>query len=407
MLWRDFDIICQSIGSGPPIRQPGSSSEDAEAAVLIALVGAHLINDLYTTVLPAFLPAVAEEFDLNYTELGILSFAFVVLTGALQPMLGSTADRLGRRRWILVFGFIAGAVGFVAMAVAPNFWFIVAVSLLVGLGGATYHPQATAFIVSAYPDRRGKMLGIHGWGGSAGNFLAPAVVVVMVAAFNWRIAMVALAVPLLIAAGVLRATLTETTPAPNATLKGAFSKPLVVVALSFGAMSMVGRSFLTFFVKMLVDEGWDETDAGFALALILLGGAIAQPLGGAAFDRIGGRRVFLVATISTAALVALFSVTDGAISLAAIAGIAFFLVSLFPVALALASRLAPPSQTGAAAGVVFGVSSLVTAAAQPVVGVLAESLGDVRAALAWQLPVALLSIVLASRISTPSRAERI
>ncbi len=370
--------------------------------MLTTLVGAHLVNDLYTTVLPAFLPAVAHEFDLNYTELGILSFAFVVLTGALQPVLGNTADRLGRRRWILVFGFTVGALGFIAMALAPTFWFIVAVSLLVGLGGATYHPQATAFIVAAYPQRRGRMLGIHGWGGSAGNFLAPAVVVIMVAAFNWRVAMAVIAVPLLVAAIVLRTKLVETDPNPTATLKAAVTTPLIVVATTFGAISIVGRSFLNFVVTMLVDEGWDETRAGLVLTAILLGGAIAQPLGGAAFDRLGGRRVFLSSAASIVALVAAFATMSGAISLFAIAGIAFFLVSLFPVALALASQLVPPSQTGAAAGVVFGVSGLMTAASQPVVGGLAEAFGDLRLALAWQLPVAVLAVALAWQIPSES-----
>jgi FSR family fosmidomycin resistance protein-like MFS transporter len=81
-------------------------------AVLFVLVGAHVVNDLCSTVLPAFLPAVAEEFDLDYTELGILLFAFILLPGVLQPVMGHMADRLGRRRWMLVFGFVVGALGF-------------------------------------------------------------------------------------------------------------------------------------------------------------------------------------------------------------------------------------------------------------------------------------------------------
>ena len=119
--------------------------------ILIVFVIAHVVNDFYSTVLPAFLPAVANEFDLDYTELGILSFAFTALTGVLPPILSNVADRSGRRRWMLVFGFAVGAVGFMAMAAAPTFWFIVIVSLLAGLGGATYHPQETTYIVSAYP----------------------------------------------------------------------------------------------------------------------------------------------------------------------------------------------------------------------------------------------------------------
>lgn len=373
--------------------------------IMFAFVGAHVVNDFYATVLPAFLPAVAEEFDLDYTELGILSFAFILLSGVLQPLLGNSADRFGRRRWVVVFGFVVGAVGFLAMAVAPTFWFIVVVSLLAGLGAATYHPQATAFIVDAYPEKRGRMLGIHGWGGSAGHFLAPAVVVLSISAFNWRATMAAIAVPLLLTALILRLRLEETSPSPTATLRGAASRPLILVAVMFGIVGVIGRSYLNFFVKMLVDEGWEETRAGVLLTIILLGGAVAQPLGGWFYDRLGGRRVFTIALTAISLLIGLFAVSDGALSLVAIAGIAFFQFSLFPVGLAQASQLVASNQTGAAAGLVFGISGLMTASAQPVVGAVAEAAGDIRIALSWLLPVSIVGLALATRCPTAMKQE--
>lgn len=373
--------------------------------IMFAFVGAHVVNDFYATVLPAFLPAVAEEFDLDYTELGILSFAFILLSGVLQPLLGNSADRLGRRRWVVVFGFAVGAIGFLAMAVAPTFWFIVAVSLLAGLGAATYHPQATAFIVDAYPEKRGRMLGIHGWGGSAGHFLAPAVVVLSISAFNWRATMAAIAVPLLLTALILRLKLEETSPSPSVTLRGAASRPLILVAVMFGIVGVIGRSYLNFFVKMLVDEGWEETGAGVLLTVILLGGAVAQPLGGWFYDRLGGRRVFTIALTAISLLIGLFAVSDGALSLVAIAGIAFFQFSLFPVGLAQASQLVASNQTGAAAGLVFGISGLMTASAQPVVGAVAEAAGDIRVALSWLLPLSIVGLALATRCPTAMKQE--
>lgn len=358
-------------------------------------VGAHVVNDFYSTVLPAFLPAVADQFDLDYTELGILSFAFAIFGGVLQPLLGNVADRRGKRLWMLVFGFSIGSVGFLAMAIAPSFWVIVIVSSLCGLGGATYHPQAAAFIVAAYPERRGQMLGVHGWGGSAGHFLAPAVAVLGIAVIGWRFSMAVIAIPMVVTAIVLRAKLEETEPSHSVTLTSVVSRGLILVAVMFGLMSVVGRSFLTFFVKMLVDEGWQETRAGVLLTVILLSGAVAQPLGGWAFDRVGGRKVFLVASSATVVLTGLFALSSGALSLVAIAGITFFQFTLFPVALAQASSLVASSQTGTATGIVFGVSGLMTAAAQPAVGALGESLGDIRLALAWLLPLGLVAAVLA------------
>ncbi|WP_420622515.1 MFS transporter [Candidatus Poriferisodalis sp.] len=371
--------------------------------VLMVLVGVHAINDFYVTVLPAFLPALADEFGLSYTDLGVLSFAFTLLTGVLSPVLGGEADRRGRRRWILVFGFVIGAVGFLGMAASPSFWLIVMLSLFCGLGGAAYHPQATAFIVSAYPDKRGRMLGIHGWGGSFGHFAAPAAVVLAVSVLNWRLTMVALAIPMVIAAATLQWRLREIPAAPAVRLRGAFNKPLLMLAMSFGAVAMVGMSFINFSVKMLVDKVWDTSDAGVILTVILLVGVVAQPLGGLAFDRAGGRTVLVIAAMGTTLFVGLFALTGGALSLVALGGISFCTFSLFPVSMAMASRLAPPTQTGAGIGVIFGVSGLMTAVAKPAVGILGDITGDIRVALAWLLPLALVAVVLASRLSPDAR----
>ena len=368
--------------------------ELAPRTVLLVFVGAHVVNDFYVTVLPAFLPALADEFGLDYTDLGILSFSFTLLSGLLQPTLGHIADRHGRRRAIVSAGFVVGGVGFFAMASAPSFWFIVAVSLLVGLGGSTYHPQATAYIVSAYPDDRGRMLGIHGWGGSVGHFLAPAVATLMIAAVDWRLAMVVIAFPVLASSAALRTVLPEVEPNSDARLLGALTRPLILLALAFGLLSMVLRSFLTFSVKMLVDEGWSDTSAGAVLTLILLVGAVAQPVGGRIYDRTGGRSVFLGAAVGTVLAIALFAVTSGALSLVAIAIIAFFGFGLFPVSLAMASHVGAEGQTGAAVGLIFGMSGLLSAAAQPAVGALGEALGDIRTALAWQIVVAIATVPL-------------
>ena len=367
-------------------------------SVLVTFVGAHVVNDFYATVMPAFLPALADEFGLDYTELGILSLTATLLSGVLQPSMGHYADRHGKRRFVVSMGFALAGIGFLAMALAPTFYIIVTVSLLVGLGAGTYHPQATAFLVQAYPSARGRTLGIHGWGGSIGHFAAPAAVTLAVAWIDWRAAMVVIAIPLLVTAVMLRSQLEETEPNPEARLRGALSRQLILVAIVFGLLGMVLRSFLTFTVKMLVDEGWADTGAGTALTIVLLVGAIAQPIGGRVFDRVGARNVLIGACIGSSLSIAMFSQTSGSLSLVAVGFISLFGFSLFPVGLAVASQLADDGQTGAAVGIIFGVSGLMSAAAQPVVGALGEGLGDIRLALSWTIVVTILAIPMASLI---------
>ena len=370
----------------------------APRAILGTFVAVHVINDFYATVLPAFLPALAREWDLDYTELGLLSFAFTLFTGVLQPLIGHVADKQGKRKLILSFGFFIGGSGFLLMAVAPSFWFITVVSLLCGLGAAAYHPQATAFVVSAYPNDRGRMLGIHGWGGSVGHFLAPAIATVAIAALDWRWAMVIVAVPIIGAGTGLWAYLPESSPNPEAALKGALGRPIVVAALAFGLLNTVLYSFVTFVVKMLVDEGWAEVTAGATLTTMLFIGVVAQPVGGRIYDRFGGRNLFVCSNLGTILSVLLFSQTSGIVSLVAVGAIATFGFGLFPVSLAIASKIGGDSRTGFTVGVVFGVSGLLGAAARPAVGALAEAVGDIRLALGWTVVFAIAALPFAMQL---------
>lgn len=374
-------------------RLPGELGRQPK--VLIAFMSAHVINDFTATSLPAFLPAIEEDFGLSYFELGLLSLSFVLLSGLVQPFAGGFADRNGRRRATLVFGFLSTAAGFVAIGASPVFPLVVVSSLLCGLGGSTYHPQATAFLVRSYPDERGRTLGLHGWGGSIGHFLAPAVVAVSVTAFGWRWAIALLAIPSVIAAFGLRSSLTESPPNPGATLRGALSRDLVLMGLTFGLIGMVLRGFLSFLPTLLVERGWTLTEAGVVTTFILVVGIVAQPLGGSVFDRVGGRRVFLSASIGTTLSVAVFAVSGGVLSLLAVAGISFCVFALFPVGLAMASEIAGAERTGAAAGIVFGISGLATAVIPPIVGAIAD-VTDLKTAMS-SLIVASLGAVALSR----------
>ena len=367
-------------------------------AILGTFVGVHVINDFYATVLPAFLPALATEWDLDYTELGLLSFAFTLFTGVLQPLIGHVADKQGKRKLILSFGFFVGGTGFLLMAVAPSFWFITVVSLLCGLGAAAYHPQATAFVVNAYPEDRGRMLGIHGWGGSVGHFLAPAIATVAIAAIDWRWAMVIVAIPIIGAGIGLWVYLPESNPNPEAFLRGALGRPIIMAALAFGLLNTVLYSFVTFVVKMLVDEGWTDVRAGATLTAMLFIGVVAQPVGGRIYDRFGGRRLFVCANFGTICSVLIFSQTSGAASLIAVTAIATFGFGLFPVSLAIASKIGGDSRTGFTVGVVFGVSGLLGATARPLVGALAEALGDIRLALGWTVILAIAALPFAMQL---------
>tara|TARA_B100001146_G_C16110382_1_gene403363 strand:- start:76 stop:825 length:750 start_codon:yes stop_codon:yes gene_type:complete len=249
------------------------------------------------------------------------------------------------------------------------------------------------------------MLGLHGWGGSIGHFLAPLVATLVIGAADWRWAMLLVGIPIIATSVAVRSTLHETAPNPEARLKGAIGKPIIVAALAFGLLSVVLYSFITFVVKMLVDEGWSDTAAGAALTAMLLVGAVAQPVGGRIYDRFGGRRIFVGANVGTVAAVLVFSQTSGVVSLVAIGVVAMFGFGLFPVSIAMASKIGGETRTGASVGVLFGVTGLLGALARPAVGALAEALGDIRLALSWTVVSAIAALPFAMQLEADRSAS--
>lgn len=380
----------------------GAAAVGGGAALLAGFTGAHLVNDFNALMLPAFLPAMTEEFSLSYLQLGVLSLSFTILSGLLQVFAGHHADRYGRRRRALVFGFAVTAVGFVGMGLSPTFTVLVTVSLLCGLGASTYHPQATAVLVRAYPTDRGRTMGIHGWGGSVGAFIAPLGVALLVTSVGWRSALFLLAGPSLLVAALIWRGIEESEPNPDARLRGGIGRDIWLLAITFALLSAVIRGFLTFLPTFLVERGSTLSEAGLLTTVILVVGLVAQPVGGIAFDRLGGRRVFFAASVATSLSLAVFAVADGLVILVAVAAVAFFVFSMFPVSLAMGSELSGVERTGIGVGVIFGVSGLTGAAVQPVVGGIADRTG-LQLALSLLVVVAAASAVLSLQLPGRNR----
>ena len=382
---------------GASIPTPTTAVVGGSTTLLAWFTGAHLVNDFNALMLPAFLPAMTDQFDLSYLQLGILSLSFTILSGVLQVFAGHHADRYGRRRRALVFGFAVTAVGFVGMGLSPTFTILVITSLLCGLGASTYHPQATAILVRAFPNDRGRTMGIHGWGGSVGGFIAPLGVALLVVSFGWRTALFALAVPSLLAAGLLRRSIEESAPNPTARLRGGISREVWLLAITFAMLAMVIRGFLTFLPTFLVDRGSSLSEAGLLTTFILMVGLVAQPTGGVLYDRLGGRAVFFGASIATSVSLGLFAISSGWLMLVAVAAVAFFVFSMFPVSLAMGSELAGVERTGIGVGIIFGISGLTGAAVQPALGAVADQT-SLQFALSLLIVVAIAAAVLSLKL---------
>ena len=158
-------------------------------AQIIGLVGlAHCSSHFSHMLLSPLFPIFIKDFGLSFTQIGLLTTVFFIVSGLGQATSGFVVDRFGARP--ILFGSLCLFV--VACLIAANatgYPWLIAVSVLAGLGNSAFHPVDFTIInqrVSA--PRLGYAFSFHGITGNLGWALATAFFVGITALSNWRVA---------------------------------------------------------------------------------------------------------------------------------------------------------------------------------------------------------------------------
>ena len=62
-------------------------------SILFSIAFAHLLNDLLQAVIPAAYPILKENFNLTFTQIGLITLAYQLAASILQPMVGLYTDK--------------------------------------------------------------------------------------------------------------------------------------------------------------------------------------------------------------------------------------------------------------------------------------------------------------------------
>ena len=157
---------------GMPTRRGGMPTRrEASGIVAVSLIG--FLGIFSTTmsknpVLPLFVKALSG----SDTVIGLIA-AISPIAGILFSFpVGMLADRLGKKRLLMVAGVVFLVAPLLYLAVANPFW-LIPIRFLHGIATAILGPVAAAFIVSAYPDSKGEKLGLYSSATLVGRTLAP------------------------------------------------------------------------------------------------------------------------------------------------------------------------------------------------------------------------------------------
>ena len=230
----------------------------AALAVLVLAVGLLAIDG---TVLYLAVPSLTRDLAPTATQVLWIGDIYSLAIAGLLVAMGTLADRIGRKRLLLIGSTAFGAASALA-AFAPSAEVLIAARLLLGVAGATIMPSTLSLIRTLFPEARERSRAIAVWSAAAGGGAAvgPLVGGLLLEHFWWG-SVFLVNVPVVIVLVVAGAVLLPEAKDPN---PGRLD--LLSVVLSFAAVMP-----LVWAIKHAAAEGVDALAVG-VLALAVLAG---------------------------------------------------------------------------------------------------------------------------------------
>jgi len=388
--------------------QPAAGVQRAAMGILLALSFCHLLNDSIQALLPSIYPMLKDHFSLNFTQIGLITFAFQMAGSIFQPVVGWYTDRRPQP-FSLCLGMGLTLVGLVGLAFAPSYGFIVASAIVIGLGSAIFHPEASRISRLASGGRHGFAQSLFQVGGNAGSSIGPLLAAYIVVPHGqvhllWFTLAAFAGIVILRKVGFwYREQMARhlARAAAHAAPHARLPRRTVIVSLAILATLIFSKFFylvsmtnyLTFY---LIDRfGLSIHASQIHLFVFLFAVAAGTIVGGPVGDRIGRKAVIWVSILGIAPFtLALPHVGLVATSILTVI-IGAVLASAMPAILVYATELVP-GRIGAISGLFFGLSFGMAGIGAAVLGWLADrtSIGFVYQVCAFLPLIGLLTVFL-------------
>jgi FSR family fosmidomycin resistance protein-like MFS transporter len=367
---------------------------------MAALSGTHLFTDVAQGAVPALLPFLIAREHLSYAAASALVLAATISSSVIQPLFGHLSDRRSLP-WLMPLGPALGGLGIALVGFAPNYGLIFAAIVLSGIGVAAFHPEGSRFANYVSGERRASGMSLFSVGGNVGFALGPVLVTPLVLAFGLHGTAFVLIPTWLMAAVVWHELPRLTGFRHDLRGRGHVARtdepdqwgPFVLLAGVIAMRSFVYFGLVTFIPLYYVSELHSGKAAGnFALAAMLIGGAVGTLIGGPLADRFGRRTILAGSMLVLPPLIAGFLASGPvvAVGFAALAGAAT--IATFAVTIVMGQEYLP-GRLGVSAGVTIGLSIGLGGVGAPLLGLLADADG-VSAALELVAVLPLLALVL-------------
>lgn len=330
---------------------------------ILGLSAAHMVNDIYSPVLPAILPLLILQNGYSYFLAGLIVTAYNLSSSFTQPVVGWLYDKKNIRMPIgisvMISAFFMSFIGFV-----ENYWFLVGFAIAGALGHAFFHPSALGLVSRmAAGANRGRLTSLFVVGGNLGFAIGPILAGLAVGYFGLH------GLALIIIPGILTVILLKKVLPPVSELESSFSKEnenkdvgskfpyraitLLVTASAFRAWVIFAA--VAYLPTYLAETGMSLVTANLLTSVMLLAGVAGQVIGAGMSDKYGRKEYVLASLLLCIPPFALFVFTTGIVSLISLMAFGYLLWSSFSVTVAMSHEMAPQG-TGTVSGLMLGLA---------------------------------------------------
>jgi len=380
-----------------------------KAKLLIPFSLGHFANDLAPIGMYLIIPAFGTAMGLSPAEIGLLFMLHSLGASLAYFPAGLLADHVANRGVLLAGTFFWVGFGYLTASFVDGFWTFAIVISIAGMGDAAWHPIATGVLTQMHKARRAYALGVHAIGGYFSQTIALPAAGLLLAMWDWHVAIRVLAVPTLlmgcafifISRHVPRHVNSRPTRADFTaiwrvwTTRAGLRVIALFIAYNMGLFAIIAMTPL--YLNANHGLGWLET--ALVMAAMMLVGALAQPWTGKISDNVG-RRPLIIFANAIAAVASLFAwlTTDFVLTVIALGVALTFLVAIRAVLLATALDHAG-GREGTSLGLAFAAMEGFAASAAVLAGLAGES--DLANAFLLASVFSLVAVVLA--VATPKR----
>lgn len=380
--------------------------------LLIPFSIGHFSNDLAPIGMYILIPAFGAAMGLSPAKIGLLFMIHSLGSSIAFFPAGLLADHVANRGILLAASFFWVGFGYLTASFADGFWVFAILIAVAGMGDAAWHPIATGVLAQMHKARRAYALGMHAVGGHISEVIALPVTGLLLTMWDWRTAIQVLVIPTLltgfffifIAPRVPRHVNSRPTRADFAdiwriwTSRSGLRVLALFVSYNMGLFAIITMTPL--YLRANHGFGWMAT--GFAMAAMMLPGALLQPWMGKISDRVGRRPLIIVgnAAATGAAFIAWLPTTF-VLSIIALGVALTALVAIRSVLLAAAVDHAG-GREGTSLGLAFAFMDGFAASAAVLAGLAGEN--DLANAFLLASGFSLVAVIFAVTTPKPARA---